>query len=143
MTIPSGIPLVYGTLLAAGVADPAVDEWLRAGVRRYLSANGAITLEQALGLPRRRPAKAIRDFWLAEAANHFTGSAWQRVCALADAASLFERRTWPSWCNLKEPPAYADQIQRALFHAHKTGLDMPATPQGLQKILVNQNPVSS
>lgn len=142
MTTPSGIPLLYGTLLASGVADPAVDEWLRVGVRRYLVANGTITLEQALGLPRRRPAQAIRDFWLAEAANHFTGTTWQRAAALADVVSIFELRHWPSWCDHKEPPAYADALQRALFHALKTGQKIPSTAQGLLKILASQNPVS-
>jgi hypothetical protein len=138
----SSIPLVYSTLLAAGVDDPAVDEWLRVGVRTYLAENGALTLEQALGLPRRRPAQAVRDFWLAAAANHFSGSPWQRADALAVAVKNFSNRTWPSWRDHKAPPAYSDALQRALFHAHKTGLPIPATPQGLLKIIANQNPVS-
>lgn len=142
MTTPNGIPLLYGTLLAAGVADPAVDEWLRVGVRKYLAANGEITLEQALGLPRRRPAQALRDFWIAEAANHFTGSPWQRASALADAVTSFELRIWPCWYGRKAPPDNADPLQRALFHARKTGLSIPATAQGLLKILSSQNPVS-
>jgi hypothetical protein len=129
-------------LLAAGVVDPAVDEWLRDGVRRYLASDGEISLEQALGLPRRRPAKAVRDFWLAAAANHFTGTPWQRAAALADAVGNFGLRTWPSWCERKAPPEYADALHRALFHAFKTGLAMPATTLGLHKILANQNPVS-
>ena len=143
MTTPSGIPLLYSTVLASGVVDPEVDEWLRGGVRKYLAANGALTLEQALGLPRRRPAQAIRDFWLAEAANHFTGSPWQRAADLASAVSHFEQRTWPSWSDRKAPPEYADVLQRALFHAFKNGRTIPTTAQGLLKILSNQNPVSS
>lgn len=140
---PDSIPLLYGTLLAAGVDDPAVDEWLRTGVRAYLRQNGALSLEQALGLPRRRPAQAVRDFWLAAAANHFSGSSWQRADALASAVLNFEARTWPSWCDHKAPPAYADALQRALFHAYKSGPKIPATAQGLLKILSNQSPVSS
>jgi len=137
------MPLVYASQLAAGVNHPAIDAWLRAGVARYLTQNGSITLEAALGLPRRRPAKAMRDFWLAAAANHFHGSSYKRAAALSAAANKFGLRTWPCWCKHEAPPVSADALEQALFHAFKTGLRMPGTAQGMLKILDNQNPVSS
>lgn len=140
---PNAVPLVYATMLAAGVNHPEIDAWLRAGVARYLAQDGAITLEAALGLPRRGPSKAMRDFWLAAAANHFHGSSYKRGEALLEAVQKFEGRTWPSWCNHKAPPAYAEALEQALFHAFKTGISIPGTAQGLMKILDNQNPVSS
>lgn len=140
---PDAVPLVYASMLAAGVKDDAIDAWLRAGVARYLAQNGSITLEAALGLPRRRPTKAMRDFWLAAAANHFPESSYKRAAALLAAVQKFELRTWPCWCNHKAPPASADALEQALFHAFKTGVGIPGSAQGLMKILNNQNPVSS
>lgn len=139
---PDAAPLVYASLLASGVNDPAVDAWLRDGVARYLAQNGEISLEAALGLPRRRPTKAMRDFWLAAAANHFRGTGWQRASELSKAVEKFKLRTWPSWCNQKSPPAYADALEQALFHAFKSGIGIPGTTQGLLKILSNQIPIS-
>lgn len=139
---PGAVPLVYASMLAAGVNHPEIDAWLRAGVARYLAQDGAITLEAALGLPRRKPTKAMRDFWLAAAANHFHGSSFKRGKALLEAVQKFELRTWPSWCNHKAPPAHADALEQALFHAFKANVGMPGSAQGMKKILENQNPVS-
>jgi hypothetical protein len=96
-----------------GVVDAECAAWLQGAFR--LAEGGAMPLWMALGLPAPpRLRKALRDFWLACAAD-VVGS----PSALHRAASGFERRYWPVWRNLEQAPSTATAVEGSLFLARR------------------------
>lgn len=128
-------PLLYLSGVLADLPDPAIDEWLRDGVRLWAKSEGSMTLEAALGLPAKRAPGALRAYWLHAAANQIGASSWAHLRDLAAEAQRFERRAWPCWSKNAAPPATANQLERAFFYARRTGKELPGTAQGWQKAL--------
>lgn len=59
---------------------------------------------------------------------------WMRAGRLADAINRFESATWSKVMNLDFPPDRFNEVQKALFHAKKTGAYLPASQQSLFNI---------
>jgi hypothetical protein len=109
-----------------GAHDADDIAWLRGGFARAF--RDGLPLDLALGLPatRARLRTALRDYWLAQAADELSALLpWPRACELARRGREFERRTWPVWRRHDAPPGHATALDRCLFYLHRHGGRVP------------------
>lgn len=131
--------------------DPAVTEWLLQGL--LTAVRQGVTWEEALGLAgggartlRRRLLTVRRDLHLAEAlavvAVGDDVSEWQRCKRLAAQVRRFTSDVWPRACKLAEPPSEWPAWKTALFHAARTGIDLPKSARAVSAACTRVAPYS-
>lgn len=132
-------PLPLLVQAASGDFDASVQRFLQAGLQRYLETGGTLPLERCLHLPTtpKGLCKARRDYWLRRAWKALeAASDWSRSLRLTEEVERFESRgIWRRWRELDTPPANVSELHGALFHAFKSGADIPRTAVGLDKIV--------
>ena len=121
-----------------------VSEWLLDGANMYEEKKGSVSLCQCLGLSGRgiRSIEYLfkinkRDKWLRTAWSKVSTeniNDWPRAKRLSDTIKRFQSSTWPRIKNMDEPPERLNDIQRSLFYASKSGLDLPVSPRRLLDI---------
>lgn len=104
--------------LVAGQVDDDVVRWLVRSAGTWARADGALSLERALGLfttPGRRRRRR-RNHWLAMAARELPPSGAAPARALHQALRQFiERGLGRAWRDLESPPPGAARLNVALF----------------------------
>lgn len=100
----------------SGLRDDHLAGWLQRGFQMWLENEGRIPLHRCLGLPAGARARtALRDFWLARAAQRLDNCAGRILLA----ATKFEANTWPVWRGLENPPSSATALEAQLFLARR------------------------
>ncbi len=126
-------------LLQLAARDPAAIEWAVQNALNYVANAGALGFEKCCRLSATRAARrrALRDFFIAEAATKLSVCDRVAQTALHTAFQRFISERWPTWRSYREAPAEASPAERSMFLAIKAGR-IPGTPQGLGKILRSQ-----
>jgi len=107
-----------------GDNSPEVLAWIRASFVAWLQRGGNLERQLYLTTPA-RARRAVRDYWLRDAARELSCGA----SALRKAALRFEARTWPSWRAREDPRWDAPRAERALFYARRAGLAFPRSDE--------------
>jgi hypothetical protein len=125
-----GLALLLATDVAEGRVGTQAAHWLAAGLRAWLRADGQVSLERCLQLPRRPDAarRALRDFWLRAASAHLGEGLplHHRARRLLGAALRLQ-----AGLSSGEPAS----VDEALAKAMSAGVALPATAQGLAKLV--------
>lgn len=142
---------LLGELLQALISErppsPRVRAWFVDGVLRALRRDERWDARLGLadaGSPslRRRLLMLERDSHLLVAlqcvALDVAVTDWQRCQRAAELARKFVRNSWPQARRMSEPPVDWPAAKRALFHAARTGLPVPESPDAFRKILVDK-----
>ena len=132
-------------LFAAAYANrplaPLTRDWLVRGILAH--ARQDLPLDQALCLAgggkrttRRRLLTLQRDLRLRQALDATALSTdvctpWERCVRLAPLVQRFAADVWPRARGWESPPSDWPEWKRALFHAAKSGLPLPASAKGL------------
>ena len=113
-------------------------KWLIAGIDGYLDDGAAF--EKTLGLNDARFEYLItaRDKHLINALRAVQGnlSDWKSCLALSSIISRFKTGRWKKIRYLVEPPDNLSPVNKNLFYALKTGLDVPESAHQIRNILV-------
>lgn len=128
---------------AARTFSAAVSAWLEgqaASLDEALKLGGRAGLEHARSRYRRR----LRDRHLKDAAALLNAAGiWSASVALAAEVERFERRLWPKWRDLPEPPPGCASINAHLWRARRiNGKSLPSTPEGLRQRLTQEQACS-
>lgn len=127
-------------IVETGRIDPDAERHLVQALTRWDRDGGdGAALLRYLGTPTTAAKRrlASRDFWLCAAADLLGGPTTnERARRLAAAADRFERRLWPIWRDLREPPEHAHEVDGALFYARRAA-SLPASDKQYQRILVD------
>ncbi len=106
--------------VAAGEFDQAVRDWLSAGFRAAIDAEGAVPFDRCLRLPRstKKFQKMQRNRWLVDLARATEAPcSWARAVAVSKQLDTFlSRGDWRAWRHLKDPPPGTSNLQTALFY---------------------------
>ena len=130
--------LLIDRVIQSGRIDAAAEQHIVEALRRFdRDDSDGVGLLRYLGIPttaaKRR--QAARDYWLSVSSDILGGnSAHERASRLAAAADRFERRIWPIWSSLDNPPAHATEADGALFFARKAA-PFPESPKQFSRIL--------
>lgn len=127
---------------AGSLDDPATRAWLAAGLRTWLRAGGQIDLPRALHLPP-KPARLVRNYWLAEAARALLedGEMQDVPGLLAREWTVFvSRGPWHSWRAEGRAPDSASRLRRALFEATRASNGRTLSARQLRNVVGNFHP---
>ncbi len=119
-----------------GAVSPEVAAWFSQGIEDYLSRQGP--LDECLNLTGKVGQRKALTIYLAHTRNYHlkqawelleADSPWQRSVCLAEEVLRFETRIWTRWSDLPEPPIGSSELRSHLFHAFRTGIDIPGLSQ--------------
>ncbi len=124
-------------IFESGTVDTESQDKLFECFARWMYSGGDLTFFEAfqIGQTDLECRRTLRDRWLCEAAEQLPGTPWQKAKSLRDLAQHFERRQWLAWKASAHPPAHAGPVMRGVFYALKTGLMLPGSIQGYEKVL--------
>lgn len=118
-------------------AERATLEELAAALHRWASGLDERPLEVVLGVGSiRERRRAMRDTWVRRAMSALPAAGpWTAALALEAAWSRFVTRgPWLRWRELDAPPADADELDVALWHATRLSAGEPLTARQIARI---------
>ncbi|HSH28348.1 MAG TPA: hypothetical protein VK971_00450 [Thiohalobacter sp.] len=147
MTDPHHMLARWRAALEAGLPPPRdVSDWLLEGLGRFEAAEGRLPLCRFLRLRgpgvRSLAYKRQREVMLAalrRALVLLDCPNPHRACQhLANRLGMFEARTWPRIQDCVDPPDRLDAVERELFAAFQSGLEVPCSQRQLYRELVEK-----
>jgi len=133
--------LILRRIADTGKIDDEAEAWMVESIRNYLRyGETPANFFQIAHLPGSRSAiaRTMRNFWLSKAADALGPRTKKTPSNLAFQIHKFERVHWPRWQFKPQPPNNADECNAYLFFARKEHATLPASDEGLAKIIRQQ-----